>query len=851
MWVSLNPCNAKMSLSRYNSANQLEDVLLLIFNYLDEEDLFQCEDVCSQWQKFLVSGTSWRRLFNRQISSSQHWRNVLRIFGVDVEKLETVHYRSLCRAIIEELKQIGRNWRSGNFKKTCKETGVRLFTDATIGDDRIVFSMYDHQHMRTVSVFTNKTSLQRTSFLESGDYHTVTNTEISVVWEVNNIQILDTKSQLFFEVSELNEDERNSWNVATCCLSGDHMAVISHADGQEKLSIWDVSDPSNATLLKSQYSNHDLQLELQTSMKMDDQFIAISTIQEKTTRLNFFSKKTLNLYWQQTVDGEIKGNLVYDQGVLLLCVVKQNEQSEEFGLIQKYDVTTRSIREVRITFSRDLEQVISFNAKFMVVAESSGESSPSQLKIYDLEAIKNPESTEDDLLVHTVAVEFHVYKMFMDETLLICADSEKTYLLDFGTFECFRNEAKSVTLSLPWRSVWRSKGVDEEPLEPVHHMAVYREVLKYFQQLTINCRMAMKMYPIDWSEHEFGRTKCILTGDFIGYRESDSEWVFFDENMDRSCQEMNDKIRRLQISFEEAQESTRDPLDILVVSRLKEMEGGYTQDTLCLLGKTKYVSVLGKTIQLIDFRTSQVINEVKLEREVVAWHFNCNLLVCVHNISKRKHLLSVWRLENSVNLNHLKDVSIGKFNPRVYDGFEKYGDLLQVDEMFIAVKFAGLEDDGRYWSINLISMKTFQVERALSCKGRYNITYSKGYLFLVDQDRARILNVASGTFLRDIRMGPYASWNSSYQICCVNSNYVVIAIYNYECWKLYVYDLKCLKETVTVPSHLLLTTITIATDTHVECMLMNETRIVCLMNHRNVYVVDLKHIDRLRCPESC
>ena len=33
-------------------------------------------------------------------------------------------------------------------------------------------------------------------------------------------------------------------------------------------------------------------------------------------------------------------------------------------------------------------------------------------------------------------------------------------------------------------------------------------------------------------------------------------------------------------------------------------------------------------------------------------------------------------------------------------------------------------------------------------------------------------------------------------------------------------------------------------------VLMHENRIVCL-NNKNTYFVDLKPIDRLRCPESC
>jgi hypothetical protein len=65
-----------------------------------------------------------------------------------------------------------------------------------------------------------------------------------------------------------------------------------------------------------------------------------------------------------------------------------------------------------------------------------------------------------------------------------------------------------------------------------------------------------------------------------------------------------------------------------------------------------------------------------------------------------------------------------------------------------------------------------------------------------------------------------------------------------------VYDLECLKETDAVPSHLLLTTIEI--ERRVEKMLMNETRIVCLYpscSDCEMCVVDLKPIDRLRCPE--
>jgi len=331
--------------------------------------------------------------------------------------------------------------------------------------------------------------------------------------------------------------------------------------------------------------------------------------------------------------------------------------------------------------------------------------------------------------------------------------------------------------------VWRSKGVDEEPLEPVHHMEVYTEVLKYFHQLSVDCQAAVNTYPIrdDNSENfNFG-------DDFIGYG---PKMVIYDENMVTRQQGMNCKTVQI--------------------------------------NKTTTISVMGKTIQLIDSTTGNVVQEIRLDRDAINLHFNCNLLVFVCKIREHDHLLSVWRVDNSLNLTHVKDVSIGD-----YDG------SLQVDEQFIAIKTGK-----RAWTektFNFISMKTFDVERSVSSSAKY-LQYDNGYLFeLKKQNLVRILDVASGTFLRDISIKPS---KNCHMIFRVNSNYVVMT--NLDS-KLYVYDLKCLRETDAVPSHLLLTTIDL--ECPVKEMLMDETRIVCLSNSK-MFVVDLQPVDRLRCPES-
>jgi F-box-like len=795
-----------MSLVTYNPSNRLpDDVLLVIFDELDEEDLLRCETVCLQWRNVLLSGRPWKTLFRRQIVSSKLWRRVLQNFGVKFDNLETVYYRALCRAIIRQLNEIYGNWRTGNFKKFVESN---LYQIATVEDDCVVCYFMAQKFLlffeRRSQKFTGAVKIPLGSFA-------VTNTEIVVVWDMKNMKILNTNGRLISEVQELDEDERIQWDLASCCLSGCQMAVISQSGKQEKLSLWDVSDPLKVRRSKSEYSNHDLQfiesspanfeIDLQhnryPSMKMDDQFIVISVFRIIATKFYFFSKKTLNLYWQKTLNGNMKNNVVYGKGLLLIYVSKQNDKSEEYGTIQVYDVASRTcIREMCITAKSDTKKLnhrVCFNSKFMVVAQESQHRPPCKLNICDLEAVKNPKSSEDEFLVHTVDVEFPVEKISIDETAIICQKGNAITMLDFGFFQYFRAEAKSVTLSLPWRSVWRSKGVDEEPLQPVRHMEVYKEVLKYFNELSMNCQTAIETHPVVDPDI----ASLTLGDDFIGYRRKPKMFIY-DDKMKKRKRYMN--YQTVQIS------------------------------------KNRYVSVLGKTVQLIDGQTGHLINEMKLERDAIGFHFGGNLLVSVSKMAEHEHLLSIWRVENSSNFTQVKDVAIGD-----YRDSSEYEDTLQVDEHFIAVhNLIGDEE----MACHIISLKTFQVERSLCCY--HPRFYDRGYLFLTNNKRSliRMLDVASGTFLHDMPVKPSEFVSI---ITRVNSNYVVAAVIESDSI-LYIYDLKCLKETDAAPTHLLLTTIEL--EYQVRAMLMNETRIVCL-GKENMYVVDLKPIDRLRCPESC
>ena len=45
----------------------IEDVLLNIFQFLQHEDLVNCEAVCYTWMSFIRSGTLWKKVFQQKV----------------------------------------------------------------------------------------------------------------------------------------------------------------------------------------------------------------------------------------------------------------------------------------------------------------------------------------------------------------------------------------------------------------------------------------------------------------------------------------------------------------------------------------------------------------------------------------------------------------------------------------------------------------------------------------------------------------------------------------------------------------------------------------------------------------
>jgi F-box-like len=108
-----------MAFYHLQTSNHLaEDVLLLIFDHLNVRDLMKCEAVCSQWRRVLLTETPWRRLFRRLIRSSICWQKGWRNLKIDAEGTQAVSHRALCKTILQQLKEVYRNWSSANFKES-------------------------------------------------------------------------------------------------------------------------------------------------------------------------------------------------------------------------------------------------------------------------------------------------------------------------------------------------------------------------------------------------------------------------------------------------------------------------------------------------------------------------------------------------------------------------------------------------------------------------------------------------------------------------------------------------------------------------------------------------------------
>jgi len=113
-----------------------------------------------------------------------------------VDKLKTVHYTSLCKAIIKQLILIEENWRSGMFKEIVETTPAPRYGRkiVTAANDCVVSVMKPEPLSNEQKLIFFDRRSQRTAVctIIPSRWCVVTNVQIIVLWDRKTIEIVDT-----------------------------------------------------------------------------------------------------------------------------------------------------------------------------------------------------------------------------------------------------------------------------------------------------------------------------------------------------------------------------------------------------------------------------------------------------------------------------------------------------------------------------------------------------------------------------------------------------------------------------------------------------------------------------------
>jgi F-box-like len=112
-----------MSISSTSELNELEKKgLEMVFEYLDVQDLENCEAVCHQWRDVLLTGKTWGTLYDRNIKNLTSWRRVQETNKKLVENsrtLQTEQKRILCKQILRGARINRPHFEISNFRYRC------------------------------------------------------------------------------------------------------------------------------------------------------------------------------------------------------------------------------------------------------------------------------------------------------------------------------------------------------------------------------------------------------------------------------------------------------------------------------------------------------------------------------------------------------------------------------------------------------------------------------------------------------------------------------------------------------------------------------------------------------------
>ena len=419
----------------------VDDVLLIIFDHLDGLDLIQCEVVCSQWRRLLLSGTPWKRWLHRRITDASFaaFREAWWKMEVDEGEMQTAHYRSHCRAILQQLEENNQNWRNGNMKESLiwwldlalPQEDYLNDLELNLINGRIAVHLCPDSLGNQILLFLDQCGQVQSKVLLPSDCHASTDGNI-VVQNFGRTKIFDNTGQLIAELHDFGENYLD-FNKVYCIWQG-QMAALGGTRVGFSLSVWNIQN-SKITCSKRRpflpflYPFSEAH---PSNIKMDEQFIVI-LISDFMVPSSFIiiSVETLEIKGKIRLRNEVHRSFVYEKGLLVFLA---KDCFSSFSL-RVYDLPSWTfIREIKTTLkpfsSFKLKRYVCFNSQFMIVSGERG-NRKTKLKIYDLEAIKNPESKEESLLIRTLHLKHPLRPMAVDDTQIVYSTVDGILILKF------------------------------------------------------------------------------------------------------------------------------------------------------------------------------------------------------------------------------------------------------------------------------------------------------------------------------------------------------------------------------------------------------------------------------------
>jgi F-box-like len=437
-----------MSVSSISQSNVLGvDVLLIIFQHLDGEDLVKCEAVCRQWRDILLAGRLWRKYFHRKIKCSSLWRTAQKKLEKNQSTLRMEQYRNICKNIL----QVTRNWCSGRFKKTFYKP-VSLTTELfmAISDDFVAwnFDRNENDIHRRGRAFLDTGSMTITEFrLTGGDY--VLN-EMVVRWNGRTGSVLEVRSPQNNWIINVRNEEEDGFRIRQMSFGSELLVCYSEGvNNRDRIRIWKMGNPS--TLLKTS-TCEDRQLII---LKVDQQFIVARVLHVSWSMA--YPKETLYFISTETLDVFTSLNIIRD------CKYEYNRgllfQYRANGIIRILDLATGTFfNDVHLPYRKEeegsvrlLDRWASSNSNVIVMGwnyyKKMSSIVLSHLSVYDLEAVKKPNSDPVSHLLYTLQFQFDIETFVMNESVIAFngrVGKDSVTVLKFANFNFAERESSDL-----------------------------------------------------------------------------------------------------------------------------------------------------------------------------------------------------------------------------------------------------------------------------------------------------------------------------------------------------------------------------------------------------------------------